>query len=85
MIKQNLNNKNTKKLNIAIVFGFLCDFFYFSNALSHHCTVAWVTGPECPKGVKDVIKQARRAATATRGAPRLLVANINPPRLHISS
>ena len=34
----------------------------FSNALSHHCTDAWVTRPERPKGVKDVIKQARRAA-----------------------
>ena len=31
----------------------------FSNALSHHCTDAWVTRPE---RVKDVIKQARRAA-----------------------
>ena len=26
--------------------------------LSHHCTVAWVTRPERPKVVKDVIKQA---------------------------
>ena len=26
--------------------------------LSHYCTVAWVTRPERPKGVKDVIKQA---------------------------
>ena len=34
---------------LAIVFGFLCDFLDFSNALSNHCTVAWVT-----KGVKDV-------------------------------
>ena len=38
----------------AIVLG-------FSNALSHHCIVAWVTRPERLKGVKDVIKQARRA------------------------
>ena len=29
----------------------------FSNALSHHCTVAWVTRPEHPKDLKDVIKQ----------------------------
>ena len=28
--------------------------------LSHHCTVAWVTRPERPKGVKDVFKQAPR-------------------------
>ena len=27
----------------------------FSNALYHHCTDAWVTRPERPKGVKDVI------------------------------
>ena len=27
-------------------------FWDFSNALSHHCTVAWVTRPERPKGVK---------------------------------
>ena len=35
--------------------------------LSHHCTVAWVTRPERPKGVKDVIKQARRAAAQKSG------------------
>ena len=35
--------------------------------LSHHCTVAWVTRPERPNGVKDVIKQARRAATQKSG------------------
>ena len=35
----------------------------FSNALSHHCTVAWVTRPQRPQGVKDVIMQVRRAAT----------------------
>ena len=34
-----------------------------SNALSHNCTVAWVTRPERQKGVKDVIKQSRKAAT----------------------
>ena len=47
----------------VIVFGFFCDFLDFCNALSNHCTVAWVTLPECPKGVKDEVKQARRAAT----------------------
>ena len=54
-------------------------FLDFSNALSHHCTVVWVTWPECPKGVKDVIKQAQRATTKKsghRGAPRLLVLSI---------
>ena len=45
----------------AIVFGFFCDFFGFHyNALSHHCTVVWVTLPERLKGVKDIIKQAQR-------------------------
>ena len=39
----------------------------FSNALSHHCTVAWVTRPERPKGVKDVVKQARRAPNQPEG------------------
>ena len=29
---------------------------------SHHCTVAWVTRPERPKGAKDEAKPARRAA-----------------------
>ena len=28
--------------------------------LSHYCTVAWVTRPERPKGMKDIIKQARK-------------------------
>ena len=41
-----------KKLNLKNI----------SNALSDHCTVAWVTRPQ-RLGVKDVIKQARRVAT----------------------
>ena len=48
----------------AMVFVFLCDFS------------AWVTRPESPKGVKDEVKQAQRAAnlkSGPRGAPRLLV------------
>ena len=40
---------------------------YFSNALSHRCTDAWVTRPQRPKGVKDVIKQARRAQSRPEG------------------
>ena len=36
-----------------------------ANALSNHCTVAWVTRPDRPKGVKDEVKWTRRA-------PRLL-------------
>ena len=32
-----------------------------ANALCNHCTVAWVTRPERPKGAKDKVKQARRA------------------------
>ena len=38
-------------MDFSVIFG------DFSNALSHHCTVAWVTRPERPKGVKNVIKQ----------------------------
>ena len=34
-------------------------FWNFFNTLYHHCTVAWVTRPERPKGVKEVIKQAQ--------------------------
>ena len=46
----------------------------FSNALSHHCTVAWVTRPERPKGVKEGIKQAQsNLEVGPRRAPRLLV------------
>ena len=33
------------------------------NALSNHCTVAWVTRPERLKGMKDEVKQARRASS----------------------
>ena len=33
-----------------------------SNALFHHCTDAWVTRPERPKGAKDEVKPARMAA-----------------------
>ena len=39
-----------------------------SNVHIVHCTVAWVTRPERPKGVKDAIKQV-----GARRAPRLLV------------
>ena len=59
-----------------LVFRFLCDFLVFSNALSHHCTVAWVTRPERPKGVRDEVKQAWRATSqksGPNGAPRLPV------------
>ena len=45
------------------LFLFLCNCFRisldFSNALFNHCTVAWVTRPERPQGVKDEVKQAR--------------------------
>ena len=45
------------------------------------CTDAWVTRPERPKGVKDVIKQTWRAQSRSlevgaRRAPRLLVEHI---------
>ena len=29
-----------------------------ANALSNHCTIAWVTRPERLKGAKDEVKQA---------------------------
>ena len=48
---------------LRLFFDFSVIFFDFSNALSNHCTVVWVTRPERPKGVKDKVKQARRAAT----------------------
>ena len=51
----------------VIVFGFLCDFFYFSNALYNHYTVAWVTRPERPKGEKDEVKKAQRAKSGSKG------------------
>ena len=41
--------------------------FFFTPSLMHYCTVAWVTWPERPKGVKDVVKQARRAQSRLEG------------------
>ena len=38
------------------IFGSILDYLDFSNALSNHYTVAWVTRPENPKGVKDDVK-----------------------------
>ena len=49
------------------IFGEISDFRGNFGFLSHHCTVAWVTRPERPKGVKDVIKQARRAQSRPEG------------------
>ena len=51
----NLNKKNISKKNTI------------SNALFHHCTDAWVTRPERPKGAKDDVKQARRAQSWPEG------------------
>ena len=54
------------------------------DAPSHHCTVAWVTRPERPKGAKDEVKQAlgpnagpkgRKLEVGAQRAPRLLVTN----------
>ena len=63
-INNNWRRKNQDKRNE--IFGFLCDRFWIyvifldiSNALSHYCTVAWVTRPERPKGVKDIIPKGR--------------------------
>ena len=52
-------------MHLFLYFSVIC--LDFSNALSHHYTVAWVTRPERLKGVKDVIKQTRRAATLKSG------------------
>ena len=38
----------------------VCDAFVWD---ASRCNGAWVTRPERPKGVKDVINQARRAAS----------------------
>ena len=35
--------------------------------LTIYCSVAWVTQAKHPKGAKDEVKQARRAATRSRG------------------
>ena len=51
------------KFYSCMIFFISLWFFYFSNALSNHCTVVWVTRPERPNGVKDEVKQARRTAT----------------------
>ena len=45
------------------------DFYPMANALSNHCTVAWVTRPERSKGAKDEVKQARRAQSRPEGPP----------------
>ena len=44
-----------------------------ANALSNHCTVAWVTRPERPKGVKHVIKQAQRAQVGAPSSKRIMM------------
>ena len=48
-------------ISLRLFLDFSVIFLDFSNALSNHCTVAWVTRPERPKGVKDEVNQARRA------------------------
>ena len=45
-------------ISLQLSLDFSVIFLDFSNALSNHCTVAWVTRPERPKGVKDQVKQA---------------------------
>ena len=40
-----------------------------ANTQSNDCTVAWVTRPEQLKGVKDEVKQARRAASLKSNRP----------------
>ena len=48
----------------------------FSNALSHHCTDAWVTRPERPKGREGSYQagpKGRSLEVGAQRAPRLLV------------
>ena len=47
-------------------------------------TVAWVTRPECPKGAKDEVKEARRAKRrpeGPKGGPKGLKLEVWAPRL----
>ena len=46
-------------ISLQLSLDFSVIFLDFSNALSNHCTVAWVKRPERPKGVKDQVKQAK--------------------------
>ena len=51
----------------------------FSNALSHHCTDAWVTRPERPKGREGSYQagpKGRSLEVGAQRAPRLLVLHI---------
>ena len=54
-------------ISLQMFLDFHVIFCDVSNALSNHCTVAWVTRHERPKGVKVEVKQARRAATLKSG------------------
>ena len=61
-ITKKIKQKSKQKIQILdflrLFLDFSVIFLYFSNALSNNCTVAWVTRPQRPKVVKDVIKQA---------------------------
>ena len=63
-MKKNLKKKQTKNK--------------FSNALSHHCTDAWVTRPEGREGRYQAGPKGRNLEVGARRAPRLLVYNILP-------
>ena len=49
------------------IVGEILDFYFISLRLFLDCTVAWITRPERPKGVKDEVKQARRAQSRPVG------------------
>ena len=55
------------QISLQLFLNFSVIFLDFSNALSNDCTTAWVTWPERPKGMKDVIEQARRAQSHKSG------------------
>ena len=57
----------TFQISLQLFLNFSVIFLDFSNALSNDCTTAWVTWPERPKGMKDVIEQARRAQSHKSG------------------
>ena len=44
---------------------------------TQHCTVAWVTRPERPKGVKDFIKHKYRNTNTNTNTPRARSHNIS--------
>ena len=55
------NGRNGDILDSSVI------FFYFSNALSNHRTIAWVPRPERLKGVKDEVRRPEGPPARSRG------------------